>query len=147
MTSGSRGALSQNHSTWFVTELIVKITVQEDTRNVVHKNLVLIEAESATDAYDKAMTAGAAHTMSYLNPQGRKVNIEFVGLGRLNAVYDHLEDGAELLYEEYVGIPDEEINGWVTPKHLLSVFRGIEPSPGPDYSSAEVLNQAAKLID
>jgi hypothetical protein len=131
---------------WYLAELILRITVEGDGRNVSHKNLTLIRASSAADAYDKATIIGEEHTMSYLNPQGRKVQIQFMGLSRLNVVYDRLQHGAELLYEEHVDIPDKQLREWVIPKHLLSVFRKAQPPTGPDYSSAEVLDKARKLI-
>ncbi|MGB8772166.1 MAG: DUF4288 domain-containing protein [Candidatus Korobacteraceae bacterium] len=131
---------------WHIAELVLKITVEGDERNLVQKNLMLIKANSPADAYDKAIILGNEHAMSYQNPHGKQVHIQFIGLSRLNAVYDRLEDGAELLYEEYVGVSDEQIRELVVPKHLLEPFRNVESSR-PDYSSAEVLREASKLVE
>jgi hypothetical protein len=114
-------------SEWYLAELVVRITVEGDERNVVHKNLILIKSKSALGAYERATFVGMEHAMSYLNPHGRQVHIQFVGLSRLNAIYDRLEDGAELIYEEYVNVPDEKVQEWVVPKHLLSLFRKSRP--------------------
>jgi hypothetical protein len=75
--------------------------------------------------------------------------VQFVGLSKLSEVYDRLEHGAELSYEECVGISDEQVKQMIVPKRLLAVFREIKPrgESRPDYSSAEVLNEAHKLID
>jgi Domain of unknown function (DUF4288) len=131
---------------WFVAEIVLEITVQDDSRNIVHKNLVLVKAGSAQEAYEKAQTLGQENEVSFQNPSGKRVDIRFLGLGKLTAVNDRLEDGAELSYEEYIGVSDERIKEWILPKHLLTVFRDVTPSPGPDYSSAEVLEQASRIL-
>lgn len=132
---------------WYIAELVIKVTVEGDWRNVVHKNLILIKADSPSDAYNRALKVGDEHAMSYKNPRGKQVGIEFLGLSKLNVVYDRLEDGAELSYDEYVGLPDEQIRGLVVPKNSLAVFRDLQPLSRPDYSSAEVLQQASKLAE
>ena len=132
---------------WYLAELVLKIVVEGDDRRIIHKNLMLIRADTATEAYEKAVEIGNEHSMSYLNPQGKQVHIEFVGLSKLTTVYDRLEHGAELLYEECVGMSDEQIQSLAVPKHRLSVFS--EPTSlvsDPDYSSADVLDEASRLI-
>jgi hypothetical protein len=131
---------------WYVAEIVLKITVQDDPRNIVHKNLVLIQSKSAQDAYDSAVTLGNENEVSYLNSSGKEVEIRFQGLGKLSAVNDSLGHGAELLYEEYVDVPQGKIEDWVVPKHLLTVFRDIQPSRGPDYCSAEALGKALSMV-
>lgn len=132
---------------WYLAELVLKIFVEGDERRVVHKNLMLVRADTAAEAYEKAVEMGNEHSMSYLNPEGAQVQIEFVGLSRLTAVYDRLEHGAELLYEESVGMSNEQIQTLAVPKHRLSVFSELTSlASGPDYSSAEVLDEASRLI-
>jgi hypothetical protein len=110
-------------------------------------NLCLIEASRPAIAHRKALALGKAAETTCLNPKGRKVSIEFLGLRNLNVVYDRLEHGAELLYDEYVGLTATAARKLVTTRQDLAVFRPIEPSSGPDYSSAEALEAALKLID
>ena len=43
---------------WYLAELVMKITVAGDPRNVVHQNLTLIRASSADEAYEKAIKIG-----------------------------------------------------------------------------------------
>jgi hypothetical protein len=135
---------SPNDSKWYLAEIVINIVVDGDMRNVVHKNLMLVQARSATECYEKALIMGQEHVTSYLNPGGKQVRIEFVGLSRLNAIYDRLEDGAELIYEEYVGVSKERILQMVAPKEQLSVFSRSKVLSGPDYRSAEVLAEALK---
>jgi len=60
-------------------ELVEEITVEDDPRNVVHQNLVLIRAVSADEAYEKARKIGKDGETSYDNPSGKAVRIRFRG--------------------------------------------------------------------
>lgn len=136
-----------NEPTWYLAELVIKITVESDERRVVHQNLMLIRAETAVEAYEIALRMGNEHSMSYENPNRKQVNAQFMGLSKLTAVYDRLEHGAELLFEEHVGLSDNEIEALILPKHRLSVFsEGTDLISRPDYSSADVLDEASRLI-
>ena len=131
---------------WYIAELVVEITVGGDSRNVVHRNLVLVSADSPEEAYDASVRLGRHSEASYENPVGSPVRLLFRGVSKLSVIYERLEHGAELSYEEHVDIPAEEINRWIPPKNLLGVFRSIECSPGPDYSSKEILEEASDLV-
>ena len=64
----------------------------------------------------------------------------FRGLRELNVIHDALEDGAELGYSETVGVPEERLRGWITPKEQLGVFAPIEPKSGvPNYLPESVM--------
>jgi len=132
---------------WYVAELVLEFIVEGDDRNVVHRNLVLVRAESPGSAYDKAVAQGKQSETSYLNPNRNRVSIKFRGIAKLNVIYDELEDGAELLYTEHIGVASEEIEHWIARKEDLSVFCPIRKTSGPDYSSKDVLDEVAKLIE
>jgi hypothetical protein len=53
--------------------------------------------------------------------------VSFRGLRDLYLIYDKLEDGAELIYEEYQEITEEEIAAIVTPKEKLAAFEKHRP--------------------
>jgi hypothetical protein len=131
---------------WYIAEIVEQITVEDDPRNVVHKNLVLIRADSPETAYEKALSFGRNSEIHYGNPDGKQVHIIFRGLSDLNVIHDELEDGAELIYEERIGLTDESIEGLISPKERLGVFRPPEHTKGPDYSSKEILDEARKLL-
>jgi hypothetical protein len=131
---------------WYVATMVEEITVEGDSRNVVHKNYILIRGDSPEDAYEKAYELGKKSDVSYENPKGRLVQIKFRGLSELNVIYDELEHGAELLYEELLGLPEEQVEALLRSKKDLGVFQPISPSVGPNYSSREVLENAKKLI-
>ena len=132
---------------WYVTELVQEITVDGDSRNVIHKKLMLIRADSPDQAYEKAVKLGRAGEDSYENPAGRKVRFKFRGVSELVVVHDEIGDGAELLYEQNVGVPEGQIEKLIQPKQRLSAFRPIEPIDGPDYSSKEIMNDVRRLIE
>ena len=131
---------------WFVAELVMEIAVESDARNVLHKNLMLIGAPSADEAYDRATRLGLSSEVQYENPTGKTVRISFRGIRRLDVIHDPLEHGAELLYEEQVQVPENDIRKLIPPKESLAAFRPITLSSGPDYSSREVLDEAAQTI-
>jgi hypothetical protein len=131
---------------WYIAEIVERLQVQGDPRAAVHVNLCLIEATGPAIAYRRALALGKAAEITYLNPKGRKVSIEFLGLRDLNVVHDRLEHGAELLYRQYVGLAAAAARKLVTRRTKLSVFRPLERPSGPDYSSAEIVEGSLKLV-
>ena len=124
---------------WYLADLVVEIAVEGDPRRVVHINTVLVNADSPSDAYEKALELGAAQVSdSYLNPAGKQVDSRFVGLKDLAVIHDKLEHGAELFFVEKADMQPVEILAIVQPKEKLSIFTDIEPSAGPDYSSGQI---------
>ncbi len=133
---------------WYWAEVIVEITVEGDVRNVVHRNIVLIRADSPNEAYEKALNVGEQHESSYRNPAGAVVHTSFRGLGGLEVIYDNLEDGAELFYKEDIAVSPEQIQKWICTKDKLSLFRSEERSDiRPDYSSKEIVDEAHKIME
>ena len=136
-----------DNAKWYLATLVEEIAVEGDSRNVVHENLVLVRADSPEQAYENALDLGKNSEVSYGNPEGRLVRIRFRGLSELNVVHDELEHGAELSYQQLVGVPEEQIRGLLRRKEDLAVFQPISPAVGPNYSSGEVLEAAKRLID
>ena len=62
---------------WYLADIVQQITVEGDPRNVVHKNLVLIRADSPEEAYEKAMDLGVAGEASWENIDGNRVTFRF----------------------------------------------------------------------
>ena len=126
---------------WYLADIVQQITVEDDPRSVVHTNLVLVRADSPEEAYRRAMELGAAGEQSYENPEGRQVTFKFRGLRDLNVIHDELEHGTELTYREDVGMDEDAIRRWVTPKEELGVFAPITPSTGPIYISRDIIDK------
>jgi Domain of unknown function (DUF4288) len=126
---------------WYIAEVILLIRVGDGLRNTLHKNTLLVRADSPEEAYQKAVLLGQESEVSYANPEGKQVQITFWGLAELSVVHDELERGAELLYEEKVGLSKEDIEKLVLPQQQLSIFRRARLGDRPDYSSKEIMGQ------
>lgn len=124
---------------WYVAELVMKIVVAEDARNVVHQNLVLIHADAPEEAYTKALEVGKNNEVSYENPEGKRVEITFEGLSDLDQIYEDLEDGAELTFRSTMDVSEEQLRSLVQPKDRLRAFLPPTRAEGPDYASKEIL--------
>jgi hypothetical protein len=124
---------------WYLAELVMKITVAEDPRNVVHQNLILVRANSPDEAYEKALKFGKAAETSYDNPDGKAVQFSFEGLSDLVDIYEDLEDGAEISFLYKVGLSEKQIKSLVRPRNCLPVFLPPREAEGPDYASGEVI--------
>jgi Domain of unknown function (DUF4288) len=147
-SKGGRMRRVQTDPRWYLAELVMEITVSGAARNVVHRNLVLVRAISGEEAYDKAVFLGHKAETGYENPKGQQVRITFRGIRRLEETYEELEDGAELTFEEFVGVSPDEIDSWIPPREQLTVF--VPPKPGrehdPDYRSADVMRMAVEEL-
>ncbi len=139
-------AFIPKNALWYIAEVVLEITVEGDDRNVVQVNYLLVRAQSPDEAHEKAMALGAEHQTTYLNPGHKTVTIAFLGLRNLSVVYESLEDGAELLYEEKVGVSHEALRVMICAKESLSVFRPIQASSGPNYASEEIQQEARSII-
>jgi hypothetical protein len=125
---------------WYLADVILEHIVEGDPRNVVHVNTHLIEAESPEQAHEKALALGNRAEDDYANTDGKQVRVVFRGLRQLSVIHEALEDGAELAYSETVGVPEERLREWVTPKEHLNVFAPIEPKTGcPNYMPESVM--------
>ncbi len=132
---------------WYVAEILEEINVEGAANKIVHRNLVLVEANSPDHAYERAMELGTQGEASYRNAEGRNVIVRFLGLADLSSVYDDLEHGAELAYTEQVVPPDENTIAWVRSKNELSVFGSTRKLPAElDYSDRAIVDEAMQLL-
>jgi Domain of unknown function (DUF4288) len=126
---------------WYLADIVEEIRVEGDPRNVVHTNLVLVQADSPEEAYEKAVQLGFQGEQCYENPEGKKVTCRYRGLRDLNVIHDELQHGAELTYEEQVDVSEPDIQRWIPSKEELGVFAPVRRSQAPDYASGEVLRE------
>jgi hypothetical protein len=114
---------------WFLADLIQQFTFVDGSHSM-YVNTVLVKAASVEQAYEKALGFGEAYNYSFTNTDQEEVKVSFRGLRNLYLIYDKLEDGAELIYEEHEEITEEEIAAMVTPKEKLVAFKahGLERS-------------------
>jgi hypothetical protein len=133
---------------WFLAELVMEITVWGATHNVVHRNLILVRAGTAEEAHQRATYWGRQGESTYHNPAGQVVEFKFRGISQLDSIIGDIEDGAEIAWKEFQGVPTDELKRWIPPLEQLAVFM---PSPlfaarDPDYSSKDVVDRLAKEL-
>lgn len=132
---------------WFLAELVEEIRVAASKPNIVHINYVIIHASSPRAAFARAMALGKRANTSYRNEMGKKVTKRFRGLRNLDVIYDPLEDGCEITFEEKLGVSEKGIKKLLRAKNQLEVFRPIRQRRGrPNYSSMEVVNEVGKRL-
>jgi hypothetical protein len=132
---------------WYLADLVMEITIHGASSNVVHRNLTLIRASLPEEAYQKAQNIGHGSETSYHNPKGQLVEIRYRGIAKLDVIGEPLEDGAELTFEEMIGLSSPDIQRMIPPKDRLDVF--VSATPGrernPDYRSQAIIDQALRM--
>ena len=133
---------------WYIAELVMEFQIEGDSRNVVHVNIVLIRADSPEEAFEKAEQLGREDEDTYKNPDNHTVTVTYRGIRALNVIHDELEHGAELMYEEKIGVCEDKLQAMLTPKSELAIFRPWQPkdSSVPDYSSKEVMEKVRRMM-
>jgi hypothetical protein len=114
---------------WYLADIVEEIRVEGERRNVVHTNQIL---DSPDEAYNKAMALGRRANMKCKNTEGKTVTIRFRGLSELNVIHDELEHGCEISYSENVGVSENKIRSWISPKRKLGSVAPIRPHRVPD---------------
>ena len=108
---------------WYVAEMVEEYRAAGETTSLLHINTVLLNANSAEEAFNKAIAMGMFVNRIFVNADNVKVEARFRGLRQLYHVYDPLEDGCELFYEERLGVSEEEIATLLSSKQTLAAFK------------------------
>jgi hypothetical protein len=108
---------------WYLAELIEQIEVEGYDNIRLWVNCILVHAVDAEEAYQKALQFGDAKNSEHLNSEGERVTHAFRGLRGLYEIYEELEDGAEIIYEDYEDIARERIDKMIKKKEELAVFQ------------------------
>ena len=112
-----------NKMEWFLADLIQQFTFANGDGPLVWVNTVLIKASGLEEAYEKALKRGDRYDSTFVNTDGIEVKVTFRGLRNLFLIYEELEDGAELIYEEFDEISEDEIAAMISPKEQLAAFQ------------------------
>ena len=113
---------------WYIAGILLRIEVgKTDLKNEIRRcdaweNQILIKAENPEQAYKKAVEFGKLEASEYLNTDGDNVRFTFEGLTTLIAVYEELEDGAEIIWTEFENKTVRKVKSWVKKKKELEVF-------------------------
>lgn len=134
---------------WYIAELVMECKIEGEPRNVVHVNIILVRADSPQSAFEKAEQLGKEDEQSYLNPESQQVTWYYRGLRNLYVIDDELEHGAELMFEEKIGISKDKVQDMIKDKSELSVFCEWKPrdSSEPNYGCKEILEEVQKMMN
>lgn len=110
---------------WYLAEIVLEFRISGEKDNLVHTNLVLVRANSPEEAYQGAEQLGLDGNAQYINPEGKIVNVLYRGLHDLNVIHGDLEHGTELIYDERIGLTEDDLRNYVSSKADLGVFRPI----------------------
>ena len=114
---------NRNHSGWWVfcevQQWVPKgVKLSPTNRCPVWENTRLVRAKNREEAYRKAISLGKAGMPSKtFGGEWR-----FAGLSMLLPVYDEIEDGAEILWDDHGSISVKRIKRMVKSKRDLPVF-------------------------
>ena len=132
---------NRNHTGWWIASFIQRFEYHDENkanlnrRCLAWENTILIRATSREVAYRKAIAQGRVASGSEgWNSSGRKGTWRFEGLTGLLPVYEELEDGAEILWQEHSGVSVRKIRGRIKRKHELAVFDDRDVSAPPNQS-------------
>lgn len=109
---------------WYLSREIVYFEFADQTNQdeyQVWENLILINAQSPEEAYQKALKHGF-DSEGDVTIDGQKGRSKFKGLKTLVPVYEDIEDGAEIEWIEYV-VEKDELESLVKLKENLPAFQ------------------------
>ena len=99
--------ISNKNGNWYIVEIIEKCEPvernekQELRRVTTWGNHHLIKADSPEKAFDKAVKLGKEAEYKFTNSDKIEMEWIFVGIGELLPIYEDIEDGAELMQNDY----------------------------------------------
>ena len=99
--------ISNKNGNWYIVEIIEKCEPvernekQELRRVTTWGNHHLIKADSPEKAFDKAVKLGKEAEYKFTNSDKIEMEWIFVGIGELLPIYEDIEDGAELMWNDY----------------------------------------------
>jgi len=109
---------------WYLVEIIqrfeplIRNESSDLKRAITYGNYHLIKASSPSAAYDKGEKLGKEGTYTY---QSHKIEMEvvFVGIGQLLPIYEDIEDGAEILWNDFGHISQRKANRLISSKEEM----------------------------
>jgi hypothetical protein len=124
-------ANSPEASRWYVAELTEEVTLEGDPLNIVHKKTRVIFADTAEDAYEKALSMITEHELGYLNEHKRAVRTRFWGLRELDLSNEDM-DRAGMLPQEKKGAARRRNSTGLTPEQQFALLMSLKPGALPN---------------
>jgi hypothetical protein len=124
-------AETPQESRWYVAELTEEVTLEGDPLHVVHKKTRIIFADSAQDAYEKALSMITEHELSYLHEHHKAVRTRFWGLRELPLSNEDM-DRAGILPAERIGAARRKNSTGLTPEQQFALIVSLKPGTLPN---------------
>ncbi len=106
--------ISVENGKWYIAEIIEKCEhvnrneTQELRRVKTWGNFHIIKAETPKIAYDKAVKIGKKAEYKFTNSDKLEMEWIFIGIGNLIPIYEDIEDGSEIMWENYGNISNQQ---------------------------------------
>lgn len=115
---------------WYVAELTEELAVAGSPRpSIIHRKTRIIFADSAEDAYEKALTMSAEHEPAYLNRNNGAAQIRYWGLSELNLVDE--KPGTEMTAKPPATVHYRKSDD-LTPAQIAMLLSMIKPGALPN---------------
>jgi hypothetical protein len=134
---------------WYTAKIVIEITAEGVEERRVWMNYHVLRASSPDEALAKAEQLGRQAESVGTNALGHKIRHSYRGLADLQVVLGELEDGAEVLWEEYTRLAQQDVEDLVLSKEELGAF-DPDPTGNPDDDPRFLpweLRHQAKLVD
>jgi hypothetical protein len=122
---------SRETSRWYIAELTEEVTLEGDPQHVVHKKTRVIFADSAEDAYEKALSMITEHELNYLNEHKKTVRTRFWGLRELELSNEDM-DRAGILPQERRGAARRRNSTGLSPEQQFALLVSLKPGTLPN---------------
>lgn len=120
---------SPEDSRWYVAELTEEVTLEGDPLQVVHKKTRVIFADSAEDAYEKALSMISEQEPSDEN--NRTVRTRFWGLRELSLSTEDM-DRADIPPKEHKGAARRTNSTGLSPEQQFDLLMSLKPGALPN---------------
>jgi len=122
---------SPGESRWYVAELTEEVTLEGDPLHVIHKKTRVIFADSADDAYEKALSMITEYELKYLNDHHEAIRTRFWGLRELNLSNEDM-DRIGILPEDRAGTARRKNSTGLTPEQQFALMVSLKPGTLPN---------------
>ncbi|MCA9523941.1 MAG: DUF4288 domain-containing protein [Myxococcales bacterium] len=144
LDGAASGSGESGGSGWYIAEIVVRIDVEGDPRCVIHRNTVLIAAETLVVAFARARTLGHEQRDEYENPAGMQVRFTFLGVSHVRACDEAPADGARLEQRPLPDLSLDDARALVTePQPPSTTATTLDK---PNYLSKSVCAEALALV-
>jgi hypothetical protein len=124
-------ANSPEVSRWYIAELTEEVTLEGDPQHVVHRKTRVIFADSAEDAYEKALSMITEHELKYLNEHNKAVRTRFWGLREMQLSNEDM-DRAGILPQERRGTARRRNSTGLSPEQQFALLVSLKPGTLPN---------------